>query len=659
MNLRLLTVIALCLVAGLTIVQAQVPTPPPIPQNLVVVPVPNTPSGAKLMWDAPPGPWAFRVYRSMNDTSHFMTVGGSQSHTFINYGLMAGHTYYYCVTSLVFQNNGVIESPRSAIVAFTPGAGPTPHPKGFITGTVTDDSTGLPIRGARVRFFRMPSAHNWMPQAITDSAGHYRAVLDTGTYLLKAEGFGPSPMMPPYIPEWYNNAPDPSTATPVAVAESSMFIADFGLARLAPPTFAYVNGIVTDTLGNPLRGATVAFMRTMQEVIASEALTGDALSDETVTIEGLGHTPSVCWRGRTDSLGRYRARVIAGRDYIAMAVKLGYLPEYFNNKPTPATADVITVGGDTSGIDFSLALNPVLQNSITGLVRDSAGVGVASRLILLPLRNTPGPHAWGIRYGHTDSLGNYSINNVPTGRYFVLAIPFRTYAPAFYKAGAYGVIRWQDADTVQISGAVSGIDVGVVRIHNGGFATVRGRVVAGDGSALAGVNVFAFAGDAIAAYTITDANGGYSLAALPPGRLRILADREGYNAGETELSVTSLLHSNVNLVLSPALVLSVGPAGTPDRFTLEQNYPNPFNPTTTISFTMPAAGTATLRVYSLIGQEVATLVNGPVSAGPNSVVWNGRDVAGRSLSSGLYFYRLRATAGGQEFNLMRKMVLMK
>jgi hypothetical protein len=342
-----------------------------------------------------------------------------------------------------------------------------------------------------------------------------------------------------------------------------------------------------------------------------------------------------------------------------MATKHTYLPEFYNNKPTPAEADVIPVNGDVTGIDFSLSQNPAVQNSVSGLVRDSLGTPVPSRIVLFPLRNSGHMPPWHLRYGHTDSLGAYTINNVPAGRYFVLAVPFHQYAPAFYKAGAYGVYRWQDADTVNVAGAVTGIDIGVKRIHPNGLARVRGLVTSTEGLPLGGANIFAFSGSTIVAYGLTDAAGAYTLDALPLGRIHVIVDREGYNSSESTMDVTSLSGTSVNFVLSSPEVLSVGEQGTPERFALEQNYPNPFNPSTTIDFTMPAAGNATLKVYNLIGQEIATLVNGQVAAGANQAFWNGKDAAGRSIASGLYFYRLKATVAGQELMQMRKMVLMK
>jgi hypothetical protein len=75
----------------------------------------------------------------------------------------------------------------------------------------------------------------------------------------------------------------------------------------------------------------------------------------------------------------------------------------------------------------------------------------------------------------------------------------------------------------------------------------------------------------------------------------------------------------------------------PGRFILAQNYPNPFNPGTTIEFVVPQAGCVTLKVYSLLGQEVATLHDGNVEA--NRVYQTEFNAGG--LASGLYYYQLR------------------
>jgi hypothetical protein len=93
----------------------------------------------------------------------------------------------------------------------------------------------------------------------------------------------------------------------------------------------------------------------------------------------------------------------------------------------------------------------------------------------------------------------------------------------------------------------------------------------------------------------------------------------------------------------------------PTGFYLGQNYPNPFNPTTTISFSLPAGGYATLDVYNILGRKVITLFDGMAQAGENQVVWEGIDADGNPVASGIYFYKLKTSA----FEQTRKMVLMK
>ncbi len=97
----------------------------------------------------------------------------------------------------------------------------------------------------------------------------------------------------------------------------------------------------------------------------------------------------------------------------------------------------------------------------------------------------------------------------------------------------------------------------------------------------------------------------------------------------------------------------------PLRFALAQNYPNPFNPATTIKFDLPTAGFTTLKVYSILGQEVTTLVNGLLVAGTHTVQFNAR-----TLASGVYLYRLNVVPQspqkeGGNFSAARRMVVVK
>jgi photosystem II stability/assembly factor-like uncharacterized protein len=93
----------------------------------------------------------------------------------------------------------------------------------------------------------------------------------------------------------------------------------------------------------------------------------------------------------------------------------------------------------------------------------------------------------------------------------------------------------------------------------------------------------------------------------------------------------------------------------PKRFELRQNYPNPFNPTTNIVFNIPQTEKITLTVCSMLGQKIATLVEGELPAGAHKVSWNGRDALGRQLPSGVYLFKL----SGSQFSQAKKMVLLK
>ena len=77
----------------------------------------------------------------------------------------------------------------------------------------------------------------------------------------------------------------------------------------------------------------------------------------------------------------------------------------------------------------------------------------------------------------------------------------------------------------------------------------------------------------------------------------------------------------------------------PKNFALEQNYPNPFNPTTRIRYKVKTAGFVTLKIFNILGNKIAVLVNREKPAGIYEVQFNA-DVDGRTLPSGVYFYRL-------------------
>jgi len=125
---------------------------------------------------------------------------------------------------------------------------------------------------------------------------------------------------------------------------------------------------------------------------------------------------------------------------------------------------------------------------------------------------------------------------------------------------------------------------------------------------------------------------------------------------DQENAVTNEVHENNNLGWVPAVgygtITGVGNEQNtlPENYVLYQNYPNPFNPVSTIKFELPSSGKASLIVYNILGQSVATLVDGFLNRGTYAVQFNGT-----GLASGVYFYQLQASS----FIETKKMMLLK
>lgn len=116
-------------------------------------------------------------------------------------------------------------------------------------------------------------------------------------------------------------------------------------------------------------------------------------------------------------------------------------------------------------------------------------------------------------------------------------------------------------------------------------------------------------------------------------------------------------------ILGPTAVESQPSAEIPQAYALHQNHPNPFNPSTTIAFALPKASFVTLKIYDLLGKEVATLVADKLPAGKHQRVWEAK-----GLASGVYLYRLEAalrqaqgpaTSSGRGFVQTKKLILLQ
>jgi hypothetical protein len=151
----------------------------------------------------------------------------------------------------------------------------------------------------------------------------------------------------------------------------------------------------------------------------------------------------------------------------------------------------------------------------------------------------------------------------------------------------------------------------------------------------------------------TDGSGNYSFVVGKGGNWVVFRDSAAArytlnNLQNDTVGLNFVGTSDVREVVSGEKVL-------PEAFSLDQNYPNPFNPNTMIRFALPNDCWVKLEVYNLLGQKVKTLVDQMLKAGTKEVVWDGKNHAGAEVSSGIYFYRIKA----KDFTDIKKMVLVK
>lgn len=149
-----------------------------------------------------------------------------------------------------------------------------------------------------------------------------------------------------------------------------------------------------------------------------------------------------------------------------------------------------------------------------------------------------------------------------------------------------------------------------------------------------------------------------------------VADTVIFGGGQATLRLNLPAYGSSVLILSDSVrTLSLPPLTDvdedrsphlPEEFVLEQNYPNPFNPTTTIKLQVPSLQIVSLKVYDVLGREVATVVEQELPAGTYTVIWDGRNSSGTLVGTGVYFYRMTAPGTKRSGStLVKKMLLLK
>ncbi|MDP4197239.1 MAG: carboxypeptidase regulatory-like domain-containing protein, partial [Bacteroidota bacterium] len=542
----------------------------------------------------------FEVYKkSDNDSSYHKMFGLMDGQRYIDKNIEQGRTYSYYVTAVSWTD----ESSSSDTVSIKIDSA-LAKTKSLLNGSVTDEATGTPIKGASVNII---SAYGWRQYSVaTNESGIFSQVLPAGSYVLmiRAEN---------YIPEFYDNTRNIFDAQKITLKGDTVNIA-ISLKKKVQPVVYSLSGTVKDTTGIPLHAKITAYILNDYHRIQREA------------------------RAVTDSLGSYKLNLMNG-DSVVVYVESknkNYISEFYNDKKEFAEADRLVISSDTT-INFVLDAKPVYANGISGSVytADSVSTPLQANVTVFKLRENMDSKNFR-RTVMSDSLGNYSLTNLAPGNYIALVMPLGGYLPTFYRADGVNTIRWKLADTLTVteSGIVSGINFMVNPLPDSGYGTISGIVTNPSKKMMSGTNGVQGAlvyvtdeNDNVVSSATTEADGSFTISGLEPGSYSVSTDKVAYTSSTTASVPVSYITSDASpltLNMSPESTTDVSESGNSvvSNYSLEQNYPNPFNPSTNIRFSVPNSGLVNITVYNLLGQKVAGLVNEIKAAGTYNISFN-------------------------------------
>ncbi|MFQ5639276.1 MAG: carboxypeptidase regulatory-like domain-containing protein [bacterium] len=492
--------------------------------------------------------------------------------------------------------------------------------------------------------------------ANTDSNGFYKIDhLPAGTYFAQAQFWqGTS-----FGQQWYDHADDRAGATPIKLVDNT-HRDDIDFDLTLRPYFGAIAGTVTDEVnGVPIARAYVEISPIHYDFTTA---------------------PLSVWSfyAVTNEQGNFQIEYLPEGEYLVSVYANGAF-EFFQDAVVAELASPVkVVGGETTALNFGLSARNEGSGVISGTVTGDPQGGRLEIAVVIA-RPSVVPAIWPDSQMFFTAIvnpdGSYKMTGLPEGEYFLFS-----FAPGYIGEYYDNVFDPAEATLVKVDGVdpTTGIDFklspmyileadGLARAQSG--STVFGKVTDSDGRGIQDANLYLLNNaEQPVSFARSNAEGIYELRNVPPGQYRLQAthldyDSE-YNDQAVDFSAAEPLQVSggtveVNFSLNPKTVTDV-----PDRLnpTIPQtvelygNYPNPFNPATRISFGLPAQMHVKLRIFNLLGQEVAQLVDQVLGAGVHNVNWDGRNKFGQTMPSGIYFYILQA--GSQRF-AVNKMTLMK
>jgi len=366
----------------------------------------------------------------------------------------------------------------------------------------------------------------------------------------------------------------------------------------------------------------------------------------------------------TDISGNYNIQLPTG-DYTVAAEKEGYRVMFSGNTPDPYFAQsVLLDSGQTVNVDLVL---PVINNTgfaVSGVVIDSVyGTPIDKGVVIIRkgthtptlLKQNPLASDSSVYAGFVRSDGSYNINVEDSTYYFVQGYS-EYFLPTYFNSQNSASIFWQNADSVFVNQAIANKNLYLVRDSSYGGGGAYGNISLPflDAEQFDGITVFAKSlyNNQLYSYNFGKDDGRFYISNLPYGSYQLVAQKVGFpNATSSTFTISPQNQNQYQLNIQFTLTdVEIKKGFIPNEIKLYPNYPNPFNPSTIISFSIQADQFVTLKVFNVIGEEMATLINENLTRGTHNINF---DADG--LSSGFYIYRLES---GNQVRV-KKMMLLK
>jgi len=478
---------------------------------------------------------------------------------------------------------------------------------GAIKGKVTNSDGTIPLKWTVVIAL---DAKTGMPALLfpveSDTSGEYTiGPMLPGDYTLIALPYWDD--SPYYLPEFYDGKKTLASANSIAVN----FGIEIGGVNFTLDVGGFIQGLVELAPGYRAGADTISSM----SIAAYDATTGQLKGMNTTTFAG-----------------GYRIGQLPPGDYKVAAIPAyqGFAATYHGGGDTfddPSTATVSVATDDSARADITIeSANGVISGDV---VYRPTGEPIISYVMAYD------------GSGHLQSLGTSFINLLDDG--LAKSMGHEPYRIAGLRTGKYYVRTY----------ALLGIMDLVLREE-----MIEKAIASAEAESMLpplpmdawyqNVSI-----DPVSDYDLVQILFGYSSVygshIMPfnstiPGNATAISVMSPNETSDIDFSLNDFLQSEVTII-DP----------NPTEYTLHQNYPNPFNPQTTIQYRLLKGTKVELRIFDLMGKEVATLVNGEQQSGSYEVIWTGCDNQGSSVASGIYLYRLEAG----DYQATKRLVLIR